>query len=68
VWKKNRLAVTDSPPLHKLLGIGAKLLMVRALFDRTEVGAIRLPGAGFRDFSPISAGFLTGFSAGSPEN
>jgi hypothetical protein len=68
VWKKAPRAVSGSLRLHNPLGIRVKLLMERALFDRTEDGAIRLPGAGFRDFSTISAGFLTGFSAASPEN
>jgi hypothetical protein len=42
--------------------------MGRRLSDRTLLGAIRTADARFRDFSPVSAGFLTGFSAASPEN
>jgi hypothetical protein len=42
--------------------------MERALSDRTLLGAIRTGEARFRDFSPVSAGFLTGFSADSTEN
>jgi hypothetical protein len=50
VWKKKPRAITGSGRLHNPLGIAAKLLMERVLFDRTEDGANRLPGAGFRDF------------------
>jgi len=44
------------------------LLMTGQLADRTLLGAIRTASVRFRDFSPLSAGFLTGFSAASPEN
>jgi len=42
--------------------------MTRRLTDRTLLGAIRTASARFRDFWPLSAGFLTGFSADSSEN
>src|SRR6185436_7706816 len=36
VWKKKPRAITDSPLLHRCLGIDAKSLIGKALSDRTE--------------------------------
>jgi hypothetical protein len=68
VWKKAAGPILYSSRLHSCLGIAAKSLMEHALSERTDSGAFRRSGAGFRVFWAISAGFLTGFSAGSPEN
>jgi hypothetical protein len=68
VWKKAARPIPGLRALHRCLGIRSKLLMERVFLARTEDGAIRSGIAGFRDFWAISAGFLTGFSAASPEN
>jgi hypothetical protein len=68
VWKIARFGFQTLRTLHNPQGIAAKSLMNHALLDRTLIGAIRTGTARFRDFSPVSAGFLTGFSADSSEN
>jgi hypothetical protein len=68
VWKKNPAAVSAILPAAQRVGHPVKSLMVQGFSRRTGLGAIRCGSARFHDFSAISAGLLTGFSAASPEN